>query len=195
MTQAVALSVAHYPERKGACYAGVCEHHESKMWTNTLQGLLEHMGYRVYRAPVGKLPLKVQSINAQNCDLAIEIHFNACGDCGASGTETLYCPGSTKGKLAAQCIQSSLVKALQRSDRGVKEGWYKMDRPGVIDWYGDEEGDEAPDYFLARTNCPALIIEPEFIEIVGRTFQATYGQMMKDGCGAIAGGVVEFFYK
>lgn len=164
MSYDVALSVAHYPRRPGAGHNGVYEHEVSKLWTDDLQEILEGMGFSVFRAPIGGLTKKVANINAINCKFAIEIHFNACGGCGASGSETLHCPGSRRGKEAAELIQDGLHRAMENRNRGVKEGWYRMDKPKVVDYYGDKDGDETPDYFLAKTRCVAVIVEPEFME-------------------------------
>lgn len=160
----VGMGIAHYMAAPGACHDGMCEWEQSAFWTALLQSHLLDMGYEVVVAPEGLLPQKVEFLNEEKCDLVLEIHFNACGDCGASGCETLCHPGSEKGKVAAEIIQRHLQPALGIKDRGVKEGWYKMDRPGVTDFPGDVEGDEKPDYFLRATNCTALILEPEFIE-------------------------------
>jgi hypothetical protein len=117
--------------------------------------------------PSGKLPEKVGFIN-DLCGLndvvcAVEIHFNSGPAGRVWGSETLYYPGSHAGKRMAEHVQSKLG-AVFSPDRGAKEGWYKMDRPGIADYHGDVDGDEKPDYFLARTRCPALILEPEFIQ-------------------------------
>ena len=42
-----------------------------------------------------------------------------------------------------------------------------MDYPGRVDYEGDVDGDEKMDYFLRKTHCPAVIIEPEFIHLWG----------------------------
>ena len=39
-----------------------------------------------------------------------------------------------------------------------------MDRPGVVDYPGDVDGDENKDAFLALTNCPAVITEAYFLD-------------------------------
>jgi hypothetical protein len=158
------------------------------VWTHNVANYLQNLADRrvdVFLAPTGGLRNKVRAINAEHCDLAIEIHFNACGNCGASGCETLYFPGSTKGKAAAEIMQQALVDAMGNRDRGVKEGWYKMDRPGVVDWYGDEDGDEMPDYFLKATNCAALILEPEFIEKIPAKWD-----LVDDACKAIGEAII-----
>jgi hypothetical protein len=106
--------------------------------------------------PTGILKNKVNFINGRimNGDVAIEIHFNAARDVDNNpvghGCETLYYPGSVRGKLLAEKCQEAL-SSIYLPDRGVKEGWYRMNP------------DNGPDFFLAKTKCAAVIIEPEFV--------------------------------
>lgn len=180
----VALSAGHNPKARGACYKGVCEHEVASAWISFIAQELPGDIEVVY-VPTGSLPEKVKAINDAKCDLAIEVHFNACGGCGAEGCETLYYPGSISGANAAIHIQTEMAQTGVR-DRGVKEGWYRMDRPGVKDYDGDREGDEAPDYFLKHTNCTALIVEPEFIDNYH-----TFDRIQRPMCRAIARGITE----
>ncbi|MCK5307049.1 MAG: N-acetylmuramoyl-L-alanine amidase [Zetaproteobacteria bacterium] len=152
MRKKVAVSVAHHPASPGACYIDNTEHAESTIWSDLVEKYLRKRGIEVYRAPVGGLITKVNAINKQYCDLAIEIHFNSSASGKASGCETLYCPGSVAGRAAASTIQRMLVTTMGNKDRGIKEGWYRMEAGSVVD------------YFLRKTNCPALILEPEFIQ-------------------------------
>jgi len=140
----------------------VCEHEQAAYWCAKIAQHLPST-IELFHVPTGPLKEKVEDINAQHCDLAVEVHFNACGGCGAEGAETLYCPGSASGKEAAGYLQRAMATCGVR-DRGVKEGWYRQDYPGRVDFDGDVDGDETPDYFLKATNCTALILEPEFIE-------------------------------
>ena len=73
-------------------------------------------------------------------------------------------PNSDLGLAAAAVIQKHLAPAMGNKDRGAKEGWYKTDKPGKVDYPGDLDGDEVVDYFLRATKPVALIIEPEFID-------------------------------
>jgi len=41
---------------------------------------------------------------------------------------------------------------MDNNDRGVKEGYYQMNKAKGVD------------YILRATNCPAIIIEPEFVQ-------------------------------
>jgi N-acetylmuramoyl-L-alanine amidase len=161
-----AISAGHFKAAKGAGYHGVYEWDIAKIWQNTLGELLLHRGHTVFFVPHKDLKGKVAAINNSfgKFDLALEIHFNAGGNDSTSGAEVLHYPGGkvTNIKTAAN-ISKAIATAMKIPDRGAKEGWYKMDRPNIVDYSGDVNGDESIDYFLRATNCPALIVEPEFI--------------------------------
>jgi|GEM_PF-1927293 len=183
------LSIAHHAGAKGAKFNGFNEFDFSTEFVYEVVSVLKNSGVEIFIAPTGRLRSKVIDINNSKCDLAIEIHFNACGDCGASGSEVLYYPNSTKGKIAASIFQDSIIASTGVRDRGIKEGWYKMDRPNVVDYDGDVDGDEKIDYFLAKTRCTAIILEPEFIEKTSRII------LNKNKiCEAIAKAVLEYSY-
>lgn len=171
------VSAGHYVERPGACFGDFCEHGEALIWRSLLTNYLGHEGMVV---PTGTLREKVEFINdrAEKGDIAVEIHFNdftiwedanknGLIDDGelrqaGRGSETLYYPGSTRGKEVALVAQSALAQNFQ-PDRGVKEGWYRMNP------------DNGPDFFLAKTRCTSIIVEPDFIsrkaKITGRREQ------------------------
>ena len=169
----ILLSAGHYPESQGACYNEFCEYEEAEKWVDIMEILLRG---RVETKRVPAWPLlitkdtppqykqgKINFINAQTtAKLAVEIHFNSDTSHSARGSETLYCPGSVKGRHAARAVQDA-ISSLLGPNRGAKEGWYRMDKPGHIDYPGDVEGDEKIDAFLGMTRPVALIIEPEFI--------------------------------
>lgn len=166
----VAVSAGHYAEKQGAVFEGVTEFDETVPWQFELIAALIDMSAKrgvlaqPFHIDEGTLTEKVKQINGLNCDLAVEIHFNAGGTATTKGCETLFYPGSAAGEAAAVRIQTPLAIAMETKSRGCKPGWYRMDRPGVVDFYGDEDGDEMPDYFLRATNCTALILEPEFLQ-------------------------------
>lgn len=156
------LSAGHYPDSPGACFFDFCEHAEAFKWVTKISFLIRQQTH-VATVPGVLLPEKIKWINEFNSepgDLAVEIHFNSNVD--AKGCETLYCPGSEKSMKAAGIIQGSL-ESLFTPGRGIKEAWYKMDRPGHIDYPGDINGDEKLDAFIKNTKPPAIIIEPDFI--------------------------------
>jgi N-acetylmuramoyl-L-alanine amidase len=187
----IILSGGHYEGAVGAKSDGFAEFPNTLLWAEMVQEYLWKL-YRVtaHISPSGTLRQKVEAINAlleaspnRAHAVAVEIHFNSA--VGARGSETLYCPGSIRGQSLAQAIQARLG-ALFPPSRGVKEGWYRMDRPGIVDYWGDEDGDEKPDYFLKMTHCPAAIVEPEFVQ---NRHLLESGQ--PEACEAIARGIME----
>lgn len=143
----IALGPGHSPPDFGACYRGLREHIEAVKVFVGLDRLLRdgNMGHAVLEL-FGPLSAKVEEVNAWRPDIALELHFNAVApsDGGeARGAETLYFPGSEKGKALAERIQRALVSVCNLRDRGVKP------REDL--------------YFLAKTACPAVIVEPLFI--------------------------------
>ena len=162
----IAISAGHYPAKPGAVFEGRTEHELALPWRDALAEGLRRFGLQTVLVAPGTLTEKIRQVNSENCDLALEIHFNAAPSGKASGSETLYYPGSDAGKSLANAIQKEIA-SLCAPNRGAKEGWYRMDRPGHSDYPGDIEGDEVVDAWLRLTNCTALILEPYFMsEIV-----------------------------
>lgn len=158
----ILVSAGHHQGAQGASWAGRTEWPQAVLWQKLLLQYLADVGEAV---PTGLLRSKVEYINAAQAVCAIEIHFNSAkvgGQHVGKGCETLYYPGSAKGKQLAFSAQKALSKYFL-PDRGIKAGWYRMDQPGVVDYQGDVDGDEKVDYFLRETHCPAIIIEPDFI--------------------------------
>lgn len=157
----IAISAGHYPEKAGARHDDLVEHDLAVEWVDKLLDIFDECydfdicepEFEFIPVPTGTLRDKVAFINRSDIDYAIEIHFNSAG-VKASGCETLYMPGSARGKYLAETIQELIVEALGIRDRGVKEGLYWRSR----------ERTNTPLYFLRRTNCPAVIIEPEFLQ-------------------------------
>jgi len=146
------ISAGHHAAAPGATFERFTEHDEAVKWADVFD---IKMGTGCALVPPGTLQSKVNFINARimNGDITIEIHFNSAMKDGkhvGRGCETLYYPGSEPGLHIATLCQEALSECFPPS-RGVKEGWYKMDPK------------RGPDFFLARTKCPAVIIEPEFV--------------------------------
>jgi N-acetylmuramoyl-L-alanine amidase len=150
----IALSAGHYPASPGACHGDFCEHGEAAAWVSILDNLLRGQ-MRVEIVPAVRLGQKVEWINARpQIALVCEVHFNSDESKSQSGSETLYCPGSSRGERVAGIVQAELAGVFPPS-RGAKEGWYRMVRP--------PSPGATPDYLLAKTRPVALIVEPEFI--------------------------------
>ena len=155
------ISAGHNPLNPGARFGHFIEYDEAQIWAKLLTEALNELT-RVPESPpailvpTGLLKEKAKFINARALpgDIAVEIHFNDATDGeGAhigSGCEVLHYPSSEKGKALASSVLEPLAVVFPPS-RGVKAGWYRLDPK-----FG-------PDFFLAKTNCPAIIIEPEFV--------------------------------
>lgn len=185
----VFISAGHYPEKPGACFGDFCEFQEAMSWAVVLTDKLLRESITAQLVPTGFLQQKVDFINGGGPLLAVEIHFNSFKvwedankdgiitsnelHSAGSGSETLFFPGSMRGRALAESVQRNLAKVFP-PNRGIKEGWYKMNKK-----FG-------PDYFLERTRCPAVIVEPEFIHkknLIQSNREA--------GCQAIMEGIIE----
>lgn len=169
MTMKVAISVGHNPRKPGASFKNKTEYSETILMAAFAIQHLQRDGHHAFLIGTGSLKKKVDEINSLGVDCAVEIHLNKAGGVG-HGCETLYCPGSIAGESLANDIHAILIEATGNRDRGVKPGWHRMDQPGVEDYPGDIDGDEKKDYFLEKTNCPAVIIEPYFIDTEDKMF-------------------------
>ena len=93
--------------------------------------------------------------NTQKSDLFVSIHYNAPSESDMwrrntiSGIETLYYAYSEDGKKLASCIQDELITAFpSHNNRDIKP------RPS---------GSDGNLYVLKYTNCPAVVVEAEFL--------------------------------
>ena len=172
------LSAGHYPERPGACFNDFCEHGEAVRWVNEIVSVID---VGVVIVPTGSLKKKTEYINNYDTggesSICVEIHFNSALKDGhhiGTGAECLHMPESQKGAYVAHEIQGAIVADKEICDRGIKEGWYRMNRRN------------GPDYFLSKTRYPAVIIEPEFIQHM-RVIQLK----REDTCSRIAEKLIE----
>ena len=168
----IAISAGHYPERPGACFGNFCEYSEANRWAINITDHLIRAGLDARLVPTGVLKNKVAFINDIDADIAVEIHFNSAKDSNGKhigkGCEALYHPESQKGAYLASTLLDAM-EDLFKPSRGIKEGWYRMDR------------NKGVDFFLAKTRCPSAIIEPEFIHCT-----ANIAENREAACLAIA---------
>ena len=149
----IALSAGHYPAAPGARYNGIIEHYYCMDVLDICFNMYErdadlYQHYELFRVPTGTLREKVKVVNDASCDAAIELHLNAVSDPSAGGTLTLY--SGTEGSLRlAEAIHGKLLQ-LGLRNRGIVIGYYRLDPKRPLD------------YFLRKTVCPAVILEPAF---------------------------------
>lgn len=163
----VALSVGHGQKRSGEQVVndpgavheslGVTEYDTCRRIHRCLMPMLEeYPGIEVVPVPVG-IPLQdrvkfiVGERESMGLDLAVELHMNGAVP-EAHGTESLHYPGSELGIRWAERLNSWMVEVLGTRDRGIKEGYYRLDESNLVDWF-----------LRAPGTPPAVIVEPEFI--------------------------------
>jgi len=149
----VALSAGHYPDDKSQ--ARSYDRGEYGEVMPVLAYAIRHLQYKghyAYLIGTGGLDQKVARINELAPDCAVEIHLNDASVI-ALGCETLHYPGSDSGISLARHIQYLLPIATGNKDRGTKPGYY---------WADGEPGE--PLFFVEQTFCPAVIVEPWFIQ-------------------------------
>jgi len=99
----------------------------------------------VYTREIDKtqsLQEKCDVSNNANPDYFVSIHANSFTTTTASGIETFYCSGSAAGAKLAQAVQTELIKATLRLDRGIKTN-------GL--------------YVTSNTNATAILVETSFL--------------------------------
>lgn len=156
MTHIIVTGGHHYAA-VGAVHEGNGEFPETRLWADTILRYLHELGMKVTVVANAPLRNKVPSINSLikqtdgDC-LCISVHFNSSIKGKARGYETLHYPDSEKGIELAEVCQEAMGTVMRGKDRGIKVGYYQMNEAKGVD------------YVLKATNCPAVIIEPEFIQ-------------------------------
>ncbi len=154
----IITTAGHYHANPGATHEGFSEWPETAEWAHLIAQNLKELGVTATMVAGGRLSGKANTVNSlgnryDGDSIFISVHFNSySGKKKVSGSETLYCPGSTKGKKLATEVQKVLSRVMDNNDRGVIEGYYQMNKAKGVD------------YILRETVCPAIIIEPEFIQ-------------------------------
>jgi N-acetylmuramoyl-L-alanine amidase len=92
----------------------------------------------------------IRNINAQGCVCAIELHHNTTVKHNREDSEILYWDTSQQGYLLAKRIADAFTKNLREMHI----------RPNL-----KFLGKRKVKAFLKRTNCPAVIVEPAFIDV------------------------------
>lgn len=104
---------------------------------------LQAEGHEVRLMQDDSLSSVTNQANAWGADIFVSIHCNSFGNPQANGTETLFYPGSSKGRLLAHCIQARMIETFNTSDRGIKE--------------------RSDLWVLKRTTMPSCLVETAFI--------------------------------
>lgn len=153
----IALLPGHAQSCEGAflCagpYKNVGENALAREYLPFLGEHLEDYGFEVVltsrESAGGASPLySAKAANASGADVALEWHFNSCGDSRVRGCEVVYFGNSSKGRLVANALSREFAKLLGVPNRGAKPVWGPKDRG----WYA-----------FKRSTKPFFMIEPCF---------------------------------
>lgn len=150
----IVLSIAHSTKDPGNTHCGLVEHQISEVMSDACATMLRAHGVETLLLAPSALPYpddlkdKVRQINELKPQLALEIHTNAVDDTAPNYSEVIYEPGSVEAKLAASHISGVLRDALGQAH-------HMWPAKGAVEA-------ERNLYFLQKTICPALIVEPLF---------------------------------
>jgi len=105
-----------------------------------------------------RLKTKVQIVNKSKPDIAIEVHLNSCSDVKQRGALCMYYPSQKSRDLARFILKEignvsavGIIGSALIKKRGVYVGNFRLDPSYPIL------------YFLRKTKCPAVVVEPLFL--------------------------------
>lgn len=173
----IALSHCHNEKAQGAVNKryGLTEYQQGGLVLEFLAEILTLKGHDVRVFEGNSLREKIAAINAWGADLAVEPHFNADADhldpednddSRGRGIMTMYCPQygaygiqeslAYKRKQQADAFSAAMYEHLETRNLGGRQGW----------WWGKTVAGKPVyrDGFLTKTNCPAFIPEPGYID-------------------------------
>ena len=142
----VVIDPGHGGKDPGSNAYGLVEKHLTLDLAHRLQRILNSRGVTTTLTRTSdefiSLEDRAKMANTSAKTIFISLHFNAHTDRSIGGTETLYWPGSEKGRELASYIQSELGRRLVTRNRGFKPERLKV---------------------LEKTRCTAALVECGFI--------------------------------
>lgn len=121
---------------------------------------------------------RVQRTNTNNADIFIAIHYNALNSTWRTNTindggiETFHYPGSVNGQKLANKVHAQLIKGTVFKDRGIKSADF---------------------YVLHYTNCPAILCECGFMDVLREANLMLEMQYQKECAVEICKGICDYF--
>lgn len=126
--------------------SGVREKELTLAAAQVLQAVLEEAGARVLMTRSGDeyvdLYMRAELANEFAADAFISIHMNSYHNPQLSGTETYHHPSADEGRRLAKLVHEEVLKALGRSDRGVRSADFVV---------------------LRETTMPAVLVEAGYL--------------------------------
>lgn len=149
----IGLCGGHHSKDTGVVVNDVEERMLNMLIASSVARVLGRLGYYVVFAS-GTIGRKVQTLNAADVDVCVDIHFNAAGP-SAKGAEVLY---YNSGKELAKCVYSRMleVPGISTGKGAIRDSDIKI-RDAQGNLVGRSLG------FLRKTKAPAIIVEPAFL--------------------------------
>lgn len=158
----IAICPGHSESSPGIKKSGLVEHTECKKIATKVVELLKDKNFEVQLVE-GKLLDKVEFINKNNFNLAIEIHLEDHEDKCIRGSSSYYMMRDSEARRLAEALSSSCALVLKSINNGPKVGWFNKISPT-----SNESSKSKPkiDLFLAKIEPVSVIICPFHISNV-----------------------------
>ena len=142
----IVIDAGHGGKDPGAVGNGLYEKVVALSIANKVKELLKEEGFEVLMTREADMFVTLEDralmSNDWSADLFVSIHANGYADAAASGVETFYYQGSSKGKQVAKSIQEQLVLSTGNKNRGVFSADF---------------------YVLKYTSMPSVLVETGFV--------------------------------
>jgi N-acetylmuramoyl-L-alanine amidase len=177
----VAIDAGHGDGDPGASGNGVVEKKINLSVALKVQKILEQKGIKVVMTRKDdtflELDERVKVAVDKNADTFVSIHSNSATDSRAKGTETYYSTAAlnTRAEMSKQLatfIQDRLYKALDTSNRGVKQANFRV---------------------ITKTPLPAALVELGFVTNSGDAAKLASDTYQNKAAEAIALGIVDYY--
>lgn len=158
----IAICPGHSEASPGIKKLGLVEHAECKLISIEVANLLKNLGIES-EIIEGSLIEKVEHINRNQFDLAIEIHLEDNVDKNIRGSSSYYMMRDAEARRLAEALSSSCALVLKSINNGPKVGWFNKVGPS-----GTEPTKSKPkiDLFLSKVTCTSVIVCPFHISNV-----------------------------
>lgn len=122
----VTLDAGHGGWSSGAVYEDIMEKDIDLAVALRAERILKEMGCEVYMIRTDDTFVDIHDrasmANKKDTDIFVSVHSNAFpSNANVHGTLTYYCPGSSRGKTLAQCLQTAVSASAGSQDRGVAQ--------------------------------------------------------------------------
>lgn len=122
----VTLDAGHGGWSSGAVYEDIMEKDIDLAVALRAERILKEMGCEVYMIRTDDTFVDIHDrasmANKKDTDIFVSVHSNAFpSNANIHGTLTYYCPGSSRGKTLAQCLQTAVSASAGSQDRGIAQ--------------------------------------------------------------------------